>query len=459
VLDDRNVQQATSYQTLSIKNPLLDQQMKFIVLGASIQSTNRGVSALGTACVDNLSRAFPSASIILGERGVDLSRQLQFHDRLVHYETNWLNSSPSVTTRSSVGHLKLLEKLRCVAPGLGTKWFKNRTLKQFIDSDAVCDISGGDSFAEIYGSKVFNGQCHQKELAIRLKKPLILLPQTIGPFTTSYAKDRARNILDKACLVATREVDGLSELEQWNGNLDHRFIRCPDLAISMAPFAIPDFQLPFHNENGGTLIGLNVSGLLWESNADFSVAANYRELVWRLIEWSLEHTKNKLLLLPHVFNPRRQAVVSSGGLNEYPELELTGEIVREAKTRWGSRVAAIDQPYSAPQLKWIIGKCDFFIGARMHSCIAGLSQGVPTVTLAYSKKATGVLGMLNAEDLVVDLRSMNADEAVRRVHEIYEARSHWRDHLLARREIALSEIEKFFHEALPKALSNVLNEA
>ncbi len=56
-------------------------------------------------------------------------------------------------------------------------------------SVAVLDVSAGDSFADLYGSKRFDYICLFKEMAIQMKKPLILLPQTYGPFVSKISRD------------------------------------------------------------------------------------------------------------------------------------------------------------------------------------------------------------------------------------------------------------------------------
>ena len=61
--------------------------------------------------------------------------------------------------------------------------------------------------------------------------------------------------------------------------------------------------------------------------------------------------------------------------------------------------------YDHRQIKYIIGLCDFFLGSRMHSCIAALSQMIPTTGLAYSKKFFGVFDSIGIGDLVIDLRT------------------------------------------------------
>jgi len=72
------------------------------------------------------------------------------------------------------------------------------------------------------------------------------------------------------------------------------------------------------------------------------------------------------------------------------------------------------------ELKGIIGRCSFFIGSRMHSCIAALSQGIPTIGIAYSKKFSGVFESIGAEHLVIDCRNKTNSVALDEIMKIYE---------------------------------------
>jgi polysaccharide pyruvyl transferase WcaK-like protein len=45
---------------------------------------------------------------------------------------------------------------------------------------------------------------------------------------------------------------------------------------------------------------------------------------------------------------------------------------------------------SAAETKWVISRCAAFVGARTHSTIAAISSAVPTLSLAYSRKARGL---------------------------------------------------------------------
>jgi polysaccharide pyruvyl transferase WcaK-like protein len=48
------------------------------------------------------------------------------------------------------------------------------------------------------------------------------------------------------------------------------------------------------------------------------------------------------------------------------------------------------EDHTAPELKYIISKCDFFVGTRTHATIAAYSSCVPTLVVGYSVKARGI---------------------------------------------------------------------
>jgi polysaccharide pyruvyl transferase WcaK-like protein len=50
----------------------------------------------------------------------------------------------------------------------------------------------------------------------------------------------------------------------------------------------------------------------------------------------------------------------------------------------------VSQDLNAAELKWAIGRCAVFAGARTHSTIAAISSCVPTLSIGYSLKADGI---------------------------------------------------------------------
>jgi polysaccharide pyruvyl transferase WcaK-like protein len=87
------------------------------------------------------------------------------------------------------------------------------------------------------------------------------------------------------------------------------------------------------------------------------------------------------------------------------------------KDRYPGRLACVRGTYDQNEIKYIVGQCDVFIGARMHACIAALSQAIPAIGIAYSRKFIGVFETVGAGSLVADPRSLAIGEILEVVSE------------------------------------------
>ncbi len=95
------------------------------------------------------------------------------------------------------------------------------------------------------------------------------------------------------------------------------------------------------------------------------------------IKYILEQTDMNVCLIPHVYSIKENK-------NDYPILKKVFDEVSS------ERVSIIDKEYTCEELKYIISKCRFFIGARTHSTIAAYSSEIPTLVIGYSVKSRGI---------------------------------------------------------------------
>ena len=83
-----------------------------------------------------------------------------------------------------------------------------------------------------------------------------------------------------------------------------------------------------------------------------------------------------ILLIPHVTSPHS---------NDHAFL------MSVARSFDGKQdVFCLPANLTAPETKWIISQLCCLIASRTHAAIAGFSSGIPTVSLAYSRKAYGI---------------------------------------------------------------------
>jgi polysaccharide pyruvyl transferase WcaK-like protein len=400
---------------------------EFIILGASLNTGNLGVSALLASTVKCIRRACPEARIRLldGVRNPKPQIVRLADGQAVGIERVGVRYNKTIWRENHL--LRLLGSAmfaRVLPAGWRKKWlWRNQYLWAILSAKVVMDITGGDSFSDIYGLRRIVLGSLRKILILLMGKDLVLLPQTYGPFKSSLARSLARWILRRASGVYSRDQEGLDQISQLIGSRTMRCKPrfCPDVAFTLdvvRPGKLDVLPEPLPAKGTRTLIGLNISGLLWNGGYSrdnmFGLSVDYRELVKQLIGRILDLPNTAIVLVPHVFPDSTLAVES--------DPNACREVYDRFKDHFSSRIFLLEGKYDQSEIKWIIGQCDFFLGSRMHACIAALSQGIPAVGLAYSKKFAGVFETAGVEDCVVDMREMEEGEVIKKVMEIYEKR-------------------------------------
>ncbi|NWF55910.1 MAG: polysaccharide pyruvyl transferase family protein, partial [Syntrophaceae bacterium] len=141
--------------------------------------------------------------------------------------------------------------------------------------------------------------------------------------------------------------------------------------------------------------------------------------------------------VPHVFGEKANSE-SDSAVCEY--------VYRELKPRFGDRIFLTRGRYNQNEIKYIIGLCGFFIGSRMHACIAALSQYIPTVSIAYSKKFKGVMETIGVDEYVADPRTMDQGEIMAVIEKAYGEREQIKNHLERKMPEVRTKVLNLFKE-------------
>lgn len=183
-------------------------------------------------------------------------------------------------------------------------------------------------------------------------------------------------------LITVRESLSLQVLEEFG--------------ISATLVADPAFLLPIKETllpKGfieGNTVGINISPMINSYESEKSAAfENYLSL----IEYVLNCTDMTICLIPHVVWKQTNDFMPIRAL--YERFVSSGRVV-------------IAEDRNCEELKGIISKCRFFVGARTHSTIAAYSSCVPTLVVGYSIKSKGIATDLfgTYENYVIPVQDM-----------------------------------------------------
>jgi colanic acid/amylovoran biosynthesis protein len=354
-------------QSTATSTPTTARKHKRIgLLWHSVKSGNLGVGAL-TVCnifiVEQVAR----------DIGVDVSFRI----------LGWKDPNPEQIKQPNLSLFEMRGKQVVNPAGL---------LKEARACDLVLDISGGDSFADIYGRHRFAYNIAGKLAVILARTPLINSPQTIGPFKLWWARKAATMMMRLSKAVVTR--DKLST-DYANSLGIRNIVEATDVAMRLP------YDKPAPNNTGKLKIGFNVSGLLFENNNRHGnmvvLKSNYDDIARNLVGYFAKRPDCELHLISHVVGKNEDDFEACEKLSkEFPNTIL---------------VKRFPDPSAA---KTYIAGLDYFFGARMHACIAAFSSGVPVVSTAYSRKFEGLFSTLGYPH-TVDCITSTTEEVVNKV--------------------------------------------
>lgn len=402
---------------------------RVLLLGASLDTNNMGVSVLAAGAVKCVLSAFPDAELSFFDYAKTPSTQtIRLEGRTVALPKINIRFSKKFYLPNNIALLLLLAiLLRCIPIKGFRSWVlgRNSWLRHMAEADLVLSIAGGDSFSDIYGMRRLLYVSLPQVLALLMERKLVLMPQTIGPFKASSAKRLARFILKRAARVYGRDHASVDLARELSRDTSAKCSFSYDMGFvvdAIPPADATETGLHVRAARTRPVVGLNVSGLLFGGGYTrdnmFGLCVDYPALIRNVIDFLVTRKNAQVLLVPHVF-----ASIES-------DSQACEQILASLKPSYGEMLTMASGKYDQSELKYIIGQCDFFIGARMHACIAALSQGVPAVSIAYSDKFIGVMKQIGVESSVADARSLDEAAIVAVVDDCFQRRKEIRSLLL-----------------------------
>lgn len=183
------------------------------------------------------------------------------------------------------------------------------------------------------------------------------------------------SLLSELVLADLRNYDSIicRESLSYNMLLNRKFTNVfliPDPAFVLDPQRCSLPKLFINHD----IVGINISNFVNFGNNHNTL---FMKSIYILIDYIINELKLHVLLIPHVFWPEQNDVYLSN-------------IIKQ-KYHNDERVALCsDEHLNYCQIRYIISKCRFFVGARTHAMISAYSSYVPAMALGYSTKSIGI---------------------------------------------------------------------
>jgi polysaccharide pyruvyl transferase WcaK-like protein len=373
------------------------------ILGAALNNGNLGVNALGFCLIDLLANSAnkhnKNLSVVFFSTDKEKDISLFLQDKVLEY---------SICSPISLKKPKVFSKF----------------VSSIKKCDMIIDITGGDSFSDIYGENRFIRETVGKFIAEHYSR-IILAPQTIGPFKNRINTFIAAKAMNRAGKVFARDKISYDIAKKITKNTEINLVS--DIA----------FLLPYDNvikiHDTKTKIGLNINALMWNGgyNRDnqFGLSLDYKKYIFDLLDKiNYESDIYHVYLVPHVvhhLDVENDLAICQIVEKQFPELcTLVGPFIT---------------PMAA---KNVIKDMDVFIGGRMHSTIAAISTCTPVIPVSYSRKFEGLFNSIGYECLV-NCRELNTENAVQITLDLIKKRELLRKKTCKSKEIAIKRLNAF----------------
>lgn len=312
----------------------------------------------------------------------------------------------------------LLRPVKCILYNLMDKmhlkciWLtaNDPILKQYADADIIIDLSG-DDFREETMFREFFFQSYATLLGIVMGEKMVLCSSSIGPFKTKKGRLFAKFVLNRMELVSVRERLSKRYLEEDVG-VKKPIHLVPDMGLFMQAAPSETINKILIDENvdlsDRPLIGISVNETMMNILKLHKLGSRCNEfsiLMAEVADYLIENLNSKVIFIPHCVAP-------------YGDDRITAEnIYKLVKNKDEMRL--INTEYSPEEIKALIGRCDLFIGARMHSCIAAASMNVPFISIVYNERRSEVMKMFGFEEYICNVMTITPDEIKTKIDDIW----------------------------------------
>ena len=263
-------------------------------------------------------------------------------------------------------------------------------------SDAVLMI-GGDVISLDYGPGSLFEWSGLMDAAHRAGKPTMLFAASVGPFSASPVIERFMvDHLRRYSAISVRETESLNYLRSI-GIENATLVADPAFRLAPQPTTL---GAPFEGNTDGVL-AFNVSPLIEDGWTRKNPGGSLLDECVAFVRRVLDETRLSVALLPHV-DPLDGSAWNSDSAFLQRVLDALGGPT--------PRLALVRRGLNAAELKHVVGSSRYLIAARTHATVGGWSQGVPTVSIAYSVKARGLnKDLFDTLDYVLDTPKVSRD--------------------------------------------------
>jgi colanic acid/amylovoran biosynthesis protein len=264
-----------------------------------------------------------------------------------------------------------------------------------------------------------------------LNKPIVMFPNSVGPFRTFIGRFLTRLSLNNCSYVLVREPFSYEIVKSLK--ITSRVIQTADIALlyKSGVSTLDSFSHPV----------LGVCPGIYSSSLTTKQVRKYISEQAAVLDSSIEEHGFNVVLSPHYISNL-----------EYDDMEICNLIAQEMKNKDRVKIVIAQ---NVEDYKSILDKMDMVMVSKMHAGVLAISGYVPTLSLAYDHKQTGLFTQLSMKDCVIPITEASYEQLINKIRYIWKDRERIQESLKKRvpelQETTIKGIKEALEAFLPLA--------
>ncbi len=231
-------------------------------------------------------------------------------------------------------------------------------------------------------------------------KPVVLFPNSVGPFRTGIGKFLAKLSLNSCDYLLIRDPISFSIVDQ--------------LGIKTTKVLTYDTALLFQEQSRCSVAGgfskplLGVSAGIYSNSLSQTHVKNYITAHAKALDAAIQKYGFTVLFLPHYV---------SGFSND--DLDVSNQIRAQMQNQHQTAIVTIEE---VSEFHAVLGEMDLVLSSKMHPAILAATSYVPVLCVVYDHKRTGFFQRLEMTQCTLDIREVSFEKLSSRISGVWAER-------------------------------------
>ncbi|EJD6309426.1 TPA: colanic acid biosynthesis pyruvyl transferase WcaK [Raoultella ornithinolytica] len=305
------------------------------------------------------------------------------------------------------------------------------------DYDAVIQV-GGSFFVDLYGAAQFE----HIFCTLMAKKPIYLIGHSVGPFENrnfnkiaKYAFSRVNELILREDVSKQILIKDGFDMSNVSMGIDTAFL---------VDVAEAQYSKNYITEHWSYVIDENKT-----------VALTVRKLApfdKRLGVTQEQYEFAVSSVIEHIISLGYQVVIFSTctGIESYNNDDRMIALSIQNKVKSNGSCHVVMDEINDVQLGFLLSKCVFTIGTRLHSAIISMNFGTPAIAINYEHKSKGIMNSLEFDSLAISVKDLFTDEITNKINYLHSNHDEVRNKLKVKIEEVKGNGKKLIGDLIKK---------